>query len=524
MSFLFDHNAYLEYGADFCRPLVMSAEGKLKFLLDRFLIETGKEAENSEESHESVVLLVDEESEDSDVEIKNEFEDNDHEWSDNVMSNDPWIFDDSQCGVNKCLLIGCTEPVHFYELFMTDVWDLVVNETNKYGQEKDQTWESTTVEEMKRFIGLCLQMGIVRLPRLRDYWSTSPAFGSNPIGAKVMVRDRFEKLLTYLHFADNTNYDEEDIIYKATKLIQTVNRNCKRVFKPGKKLCINVSLVPLRGKVAYCQYTSHKRYKCGIKVFKLCTTDGYTYRIKVCSDKDASGTVNIAEAVVFDLMDDLLDEGRHLYTNTRNTSISLAERLLHRKTHLIGMCKRNTKGLPKRIINQNLKAGETIAYQNKNGVMVLKWKDKEDIIMISTIHDAAISTNSSKPKVVESYNRAKFEGMNDKMTPYIQLFFHLVTQTCLVNAWMTFCDNVQKITLDDFKIQVYLSYIQNANGTSMTSTQHFLEGAAGPEPKKWRRCVGCYKRFSKDFGYKSASKRAKQVSTRNSSSKGSQLD
>ena len=53
---------------------------------------------------------------------------------------------------------------------MENVWSLQVQETNKYAHQKTVVgWIDTDVDEMRLFIGLCLKMGQVRLPFLRDY-------------------------------------------------------------------------------------------------------------------------------------------------------------------------------------------------------------------------------------------------------------------------------------------------------------------------------------------------------------------
>jgi len=54
---------------------------------------------------------------------------------------------------------------------------------------------STAVEKLKHFVGVYLYIGIVRLPRICDYWSTKPIFGISLV-SKIMVRNRFETLLT----------------------------------------------------------------------------------------------------------------------------------------------------------------------------------------------------------------------------------------------------------------------------------------------------------------------------------------
>ena len=58
-----------------------------------------------------------------------------------------------------------------------------------------------------------MQMGVVKLPTLCDYWSKDIVLGGHPLGANVMPRYRFESLLSNLHLADNEKAKKKRIGY-----------------------------------------------------------------------------------------------------------------------------------------------------------------------------------------------------------------------------------------------------------------------------------------------------------------------
>ena len=105
-------------------------------------------------------------------------------------------------------------PIDCYRHFITDeVIHLMVRETNRYAEQHRQTqkltkrsktlqWRPTTNEEMLRFLGIILEMGLVQMPEIDYYWSKSKLFGSEVI-QNTMSRDRFELLLKFLHFSNN---------------------------------------------------------------------------------------------------------------------------------------------------------------------------------------------------------------------------------------------------------------------------------------------------------------------------------
>ena len=190
--------------------------------------------------------------------------------------------------------------------------------------------------------------GIVKLPHMRDYWSTRKVFGDSPIGAKVMCRARFEKILHNLHLADNSTHNGKNRLYKISKFVELINKAFQDAFRPGREVCIDESLVPFRGRIIFRQYIPNKRHRYGIKLFKLCSSGGYTLKIEIYAGKDTTRVGSVAENVVLKLMEGLLDKGRCLFVDNWYTSVSLAEKLIQRRTHLVGTIRKNRRGLPKK--------------------------------------------------------------------------------------------------------------------------------------------------------------------------------
>ncbi len=113
------------------------------------------------------------------------------------------------------------EPVD-YQLFISDsILHNVLEESNRYGDQYVQSHQDHlqshsrarahdfvkrrfSMSELLRFLVLIITMGIVDLPAVIDYWSTSWPFHT-PHFSQIMSRDRFLLLFKFLHLADNTN-------------------------------------------------------------------------------------------------------------------------------------------------------------------------------------------------------------------------------------------------------------------------------------------------------------------------------
>ena len=79
------------------------------------------------------------------------------------------------------------------------------------------------------------------------------------------------------------------------------------MFVPGENYVINETVVPWRGSLVFSQ--PNKAHKYGIKLFKLCTSEGYTWARKVHSGKSEIYDKNngLAAKVCKDLSQGLLN-------------------------------------------------------------------------------------------------------------------------------------------------------------------------------------------------------------------------
>ena len=209
------------------------------------------------------------------------------------------------------------------------------------------------------------------------------------------------------------------------------------------------------------QTIKNKAHKYGIKLFKLCTQNGYTLHTKIycgknSDDLNTDASLGHAEKVTFELMDNYLDKEKILYADNFYNGIPLAEHLLNKKTFLCGTLRTNRKGIPLEILQNKLKKGNIIGKQNDTGVKIMKWKDKRDVLMITTVknHECLLTDTTKKgrgivvqkPLCVLDYNRVK-KGVDisDQLSGYYstlrrglkwcrKVVFEIITGTAVINA------------------------------------------------------------------------------------------
>eukprot|EP00731_Ephydatia_muelleri_P036492 Em0264g5a len=309
------------------------------------------------------------------------------------------------------------QPVDFFfELFPQDLLTYIVQESNRYGQQylmnhaayleehprarANQFKRKPIVEdEIKKFIALVIGMGIVNMPDMQQYWSTSWPFTSTNFSS-IMSRDRF-LLLKFLHLADNT------------RMAAKGQRGYDTLFK----------------------YMPKKPHKWGMKARVLAEAEtGYTWNFHLYTGKEEARPAGLplGTHVVIDLVKDLAGKGHHIYFDNFYTSPQLCKALLTRGFGSCGTVRLDRKEIPDSFKRTVIQTGE-VAYYKDGHVLGLKWKDKRVVSLLTTIHDESMVTKSrrmkgapngiqviDKPYGIDEYN--KYMGGVDKAGQLVQYY------------------------------------------------------------------------------------------------------
>lgn len=90
--------------------------------------------------------------------------------------------------------------------------------------------------------------------------------------------------------------------------------------------------------------------------------------------------------IVMALIKPILNLGYYLTTDNFYTSPILVGLLEQHKTDIFGTLNLNRKEVPKDLQKKKLRKRQIVAYQ-KGKVCLMKWKNKKDVALLSTIHN-----------------------------------------------------------------------------------------------------------------------------------------
>lgn len=240
------------------------------------------------------------------------------------------------------------------------------------------------------------------------------------------------------------------------------------------------------------------------------------------------------------LMNGYLQKGHTLYTDNWYTSVVLGKKLLEEDTHLVGTLRKNRNNLPKDVMTGSLKKGEFRAKENGDGIICMKWKDKRDVYLLSTKHNATFSRTVKrgkeiiKPKIVVDYNSAKSAvDLSDQMIAYStplrntvkwhrKLAVELLLNTALLNSYIIYKETTKsKIGIADYR-KILCKYFTQSGKENLEPDVSFnrnkrqkyeLAKKEGAVKKTRKYCARCYKINAGTVDRVYARKKTKQVAT-----------
>ncbi|CAH2019884.1 unnamed protein product [Acanthoscelides obtectus] len=370
---------------------------------------------------------------------------------------------------------------------------IIKNYENIRPRSRVRAWTQTDANEIKTFLGLLLLQSVCVKPSYEMYFSKRESI-ETPFFSKVMTERKFALICKFLHFSNNNEIDENTSqrkLFKIKPVLDHLQKRFMEVYIPEQNISIDESLLGWKGRLTWKQYIPSKRKRFGIKLFILAeSSTGYTYNFLIYTGADTNygdsfASEPLSARVVLELSNNILDKGYCLFLDNYYTSVDLAEKLSMRRTDCVGTMRLNRKGIPKKLKEKKLEHGEAYALFRKK-IMLLKYKDKKEIVMISTLHDNQFVEKTKrgkvmkKPVVIEHYNK-KMGGVDltDNM-----LHFYAMSRTHLKKYY-------RKIFLHFLDITVLNSYILYKKLGGRKSRLNFVIDLAEKLIEKYGRDKNC---------------------------------
>lgn len=386
-------------------------------------------------------------------------------------------------GIRDTIVVPDDTPLGYFEIFFNSILlEMITTQTNLYQEQNPEPlrmnmkpWKLLTVDELRIFLGLTINMGHVRKGSLESYWSTDPLLAT-PLFGNIMPRNRYLQILRFLHFANNEEIENHSL-KKVKPVIDDLRKKFSNTILPGQNLCIDESLVLWKGRLKFKQYLPLKRNRFGIKLFELvdCET-GFLIDFIVYTGSDTDYEkfgLGISGDIVAHFLKPYFNKGHVIYVDNWYSSPQLAEFLHDHNTGMCGTVRKNRKCMPN--LGTKLNRGE-IQVAHNDVWLVMKWMDKKEVYMITTVHEVGFCLTGKKhwrtgedimkPVCVHEYNQnmggidnidrqlSLTETIRKSMKWYKKFFFHLVDLS-LTNAHVLYNQSTErKLSFPEFRLAV----------------------------------------------------------------------
>ncbi|XP_036379604.1 uncharacterized protein LOC118774371 isoform X2 [Megalops cyprinoides] len=294
----------------------------------------------------------------------------------------------------------------FQLFFQPDIIDTLCRNTNSYAQKRLErgakfSWVPITATEFLQYMGILLFQGVVRIPRLRDYWTTDKVF-QIPFLKTIIPRNRFQAISANLHLSDpeeDAEMDKKkgtpdyDRLFRLRPLVDTLQTACQTWYQPHQQLSIDERMVPTKAKNGMKEYIKRKPKRWGFKLFVLAdSANGYSYNFTVYTGKahHHAGHGLSYDSVISLIEGVSLGHGYNIYCDNFYTSPLLFRELFKRKIGACGTLREHRRGYPTTLVN-NLDSKSqrgSLRWIRQGPLLFVKWVDTRVVTMLSTIHKA----------------------------------------------------------------------------------------------------------------------------------------
>lgn len=420
---------------------------------------------------------------------------------------------------------GFKTPENFLDLFFPEqIFQFLTDKTNNYADTfikslKDpkiktfyekQWYPGTTSIEMRKFLGLIILMGMLKTPKISDYWRRASPL-SNKFICSVMTYTRFKTLSKFLHFTDNTKENcINDKFFKVRPLLNLFGEIWIKNYCAKENICIDQTDLPLKG---------------NIKIFALAdSVTGYIIKWQTF-DKGDDYESSFLNQIVLHLLSGFENKGFHLYLDSFFTSISLMKELDVIGVGATGTVRKHKKNFPS-VNTKNLNESNPFIFKKLGSILFIVWKERKEIYMLTNKYDEKMIQKNSKgiyekPYCIENYNKYLHGvGLANQQTTYYRFqhksfqwyknIFYYILEITINNCYLIYKQTLKGSGVRILKYQEFRLFIvefwisleddkktkaQMVKETSLPTRlteRHFLEEICN---KKRRDCRVCSKRI-----------------------------
>jgi len=318
-------------------------------------------------------------------------------------------------------IILCWKPTYNYMCFMYVLYNILFIYVDLGPAARIRKWYDPTSDEIRVHMALNMYMGVLHKPTMEMYWA--PGMFETLFIPRLSSYNRYFLLDNCLHFVDTsiplppTATHTEQSLWRIKPFFDAIVKNFREVYSPEENIAIDESLMLYKGRLPMKQFIPTKRARFGLKLYELCESgSGYIWNSIVHTGRAdqmelVDSTDNLVSSrIVLTLVEDLLDRGYQFFVDNFYSSPVLFLQLFQRNMYAVGTVRTGRRGMPATLRTKIARGTMKVMYTQE--LMALKWHDKKEVTMLSTVHidDTVEVSKYGKrkeiPLVIYDYNQS----------------------------------------------------------------------------------------------------------------------
>lgn len=424
-------------------------------------------------------------------------------------------------------------PVDIFEKFCDQsTISYIVEQTLLYATQHNRHDFSVNGDDIRTFMAILFLSGYHRLPQERMYWSGDEDLGVQIVSA-AMPRNKYDTIKQNIHFADNSNIDKTDKMFKLRPLMNILNEKFKQWGIFHTHLSVDEAMVRYFGHHSAKQFIRGKPTRFGYKNWVLASSDGFCYHFDTYCGKSnmENATDSLGGNVVLNLLEHVTNAKEHIvFFDNYFSTIQLMSTLVEKKFRATATVRENRISKcpleTSKILAKQQRGTFSYQFDKNNDLLVVRWVDNSVVSMITnfdTIEPMQKVKRWSKkdhrhvevpqPHVYKTYNkRMGGVDLTDQSVNTYRIairgkkwwwvLFTYMLDLAMTNAWKLYLTSGQKMTQLEFTRCIVRHYLLKANSNSRRRKPTIPESvrldSVGHFPQKLEkplRCVVCHSRI-----------------------------
>lgn len=406
------------------------------------------------------------------------------------------------CRKKQCVNIGrpgknITEGEAFSAVFSQSFFRLLKEGTNSHARQAlrenpEAKWDTVKLSDIRKFLAMVFHMALVQKPSLHHYFSTDPVFHS-PFPKHIgLSRNKFYEILRYLHVGSSKKASKrkkdlhKDVLAEVHPMVDMLVEHFQSLYTPSDYLGVDKVTVSLRGKL---DLDSNGKNKPGHSYMWLDTVCNAPNGVVINFEVNMNGgKQKCPTSMVSRLLSPFKQSNHRVLIDECYGSPELYELLLEQGFYPLGVINSTNKSLPSALHHPILR-WNTISRRKKQ-LLAIRWKDRCNLIVLSTMHkDETVRIESRsksqevmmKPTAVLTYE--KYKNRMDLRHQLIshhpmkhstikkgkKLLLHLIMVGTVYACKYYNIKNQCKISMTDFMSKVITRLISDIMETDVTS-------------------------------------------------------